>query len=289
MKVFNKGSKQRLLGCALAVALGVGATATYADPINFLPPSTDFKFKFSNDEVLITQSGQSLFGIFNITSITNLTGSVTYWSGNGVTDGTQLVGLFTGLTSTVPGVEGGSSINFTGGQLAIYNVANGSYNPAAAKNSDPAIVANRNALLCGGVACPTAWATANFVPGILDSIGNTTVTLDAALAPTSPATATGNGYLSMAANAFGAGTNNGAFDSNEFTFLTPGNNPADLFLKSDFSACPTATTPGCTSDSWQVISEDPVTARRIPEPGTLMLLGVALLGATAAMRKGMRG
>ena len=133
---------------------------------------------------MITQNGQQLFGIFNITQITNSTGSTTFWNGNGASDGTQLVGFFTGFTAVIPGLAG--QVDFTGGQFVVYDVPNGSYNTLVAQNSDPAILANRLQQLCGGVSCPAPWVTGNFVPGILDSIGNTTITLDAALAPTSP-------------------------------------------------------------------------------------------------------
>lgn len=269
---------------ALAVGIAAGAIGlaggALADPINFLPAGTDFKLKFSNEEILITHTGQELFGIFNITQITSQNGAITYWNGNGGTDGTQLVGFFTGLISIVPGLSGPQSVDFTGGEFAVYNVPNGDYNTSANQNMDPAVLANRMAQLCGGVACPTPWLTGDFAPGILDP--NPAVTLDAALAPTSPATAKGSGYLSVGTNAFGTGTNNAAFNSNAFTFTA--NPPADMLLLSEFSACPSATTPGCSAADWQVRSDDPIFARRIPEPGTLLLLGLGALAFGAIRR-----
>ena len=281
----SKGRTALAAGIA-ACAIGLAGTAL-ADPITFLPGGTNFKLKFSNEEIQITQSGQELFGIFNINLITDTTGSKTFWTGNGVSDGTQLVGFFTGLISQVPGPGGPQSVDFTLGQFAVYDVPNGDYNTSANQNMDPAILANRTAQLCGGnaVLCSTPWLTGFFVPGILDSIGNTTVTLDAALAPTSPATAKGSGYLSVGANAFGSGANNALFDTNGFTFTTPGNAPADMLLQSEFSLCPSPTTPACSAADWQVRSDDPIFASRVPEPATLLLFGLGAL-ALGFVRRG---
>jgi len=272
----SKKGRKALAAVALAI-LGFAGAAS-ADPITFLPAGDDFKFKYSNLENQITASGQELFGIFNITSITDQLGSTTFWSGNGVSDGTQLVGFFSDLIATVTG----TTVTFTGGYLVIYDVANGSYNPSAFPNIDPDTLTPTQLAteLCGGVACPTPWATFNFVPGILDP--NNTVTLAAALAPTFPVTATGNGYLSTGTTPAGTGTNNAAFNTNGFNLFT-NNPPADAFLRSDFSLCGPTNLIACAG--WQVTSEDPVTVSRVPEPQSLALLGLGLLAIFVTRRR----
>jgi hypothetical protein len=193
MKFFHKAILASLKGLIAAVAVGaIGLTCgAWADPINFLPAGTDFEIKFPNEEVQITVSGEQLFGIFNVahvTQITNSNGSTT--NGNGGLDGTQLVGFFTGLISVVPGPADPTSVDFTGRSFVVYDVPNGDYNMAVDQNLDPAVLANRQAQLCGGVVCPAPWLTGVFAPSILDTIGNTTITLDATLAPVSPIVAT---------------------------------------------------------------------------------------------------
>lgn len=254
------------------VAASLAGTA-HADPINYLPKNTDVHFEYSGLEVLVTASNQQLYGIVNVSEIVDAGNGVPYWMGDGSSDGTQLVGFFYGLNSTVSG----STVTYTGGHFVLYDVPNGSYNPGAAPNADPTALANREALLCGGAACPSAWATADFVPGILDSTGDTTVSLENPLIPPFPNDVAGSGYLNMSIADFGygVGTNNAKFDSNQYTFTY--NSPADLFLDSALAACPPSST-GCDAHGWDVLSNDPIFARTVPEPGTLALLALGVLG-----------
>ena len=173
--------------------------------------------------------GNPLFGIFNITQINDSSSTTTFWNGNGGTDGTQLVGYFTGMTS-IADQTGGGGLSFTGGNVVLYNVPNGQYSPGTNPNTlDPT---NQ---LCGGGACPAPWLTLDFVSGINDSIGPTgDATLQAALATTN--VQAGFGYLSVT-----GGTNAATFDTNGFSFNNFPN--ADMFFRSNFvlagsQACP---------------------------------------------------
>src|SRR5881396_2771246 len=89
---------RKTLASALAV-VGIGvAGIVAADPITFMPSNQDFSIKFTDRENLVVAPGQTLFGVVNITQINNASSTTTFWNGNGVSDGTQLVGFFTGLT-----------------------------------------------------------------------------------------------------------------------------------------------------------------------------------------------
>jgi hypothetical protein len=257
---------------ALAIGLAAGAIgfagAAYADPITYIPQGSNFSIKFVDREIVITSLGQELFGIFNITQINSADGSTTFWNGNGGTDGTQLVGFFEGLVSEAD-QTGGGGLSFTGGHLELFNVANGTYSPSTSPNTKDYL--NQ---LCGGSATCLAnpWLTGDFVPGINDAIGGD-ATLQAAFALTN--VQAGFGYLSVT-----GGTNAAAFDTNGFSFVNFPN--ADLFLRSNFVL---ATTQTCAANNgWSVCSDDPIIGARVPEPGTLLLLGLGALAFGAIRR-----
>jgi hypothetical protein len=258
----------------LAVAVAAGAIgfagAAYSDPINYIPPGSDFSIKFVDREIQIIRFGQELFGLFNITQINSGDSSTTFWNGNGATDGTQLVGFFEGLISE-PDQTGGTGLSFSGGHIALFNVPNGTYSPGTNPNTKDYL--NQ---LCGGSATCLAnpWLTADFVPGINDALGPTgDATLQAAFAATN--VQAGFGYLSVT-----GGANGPVFDTNGFSFVNFPN--ADLFLRSNFVLANPQT---CTfNNGWQVCSDDPIIGARIPEPGTLLLLGLGALALGAIRR-----
>jgi hypothetical protein len=258
----------------LAVAVAAGAIgfagAAYSDPINYIPPGSDFSIKFVDREIQIVRFGQELFGLFNITQINSGDSSTTFWNGNGATDGTQLVGFFEGLISE-PDQTGGTGLSFSGGHIALFSVPNGTYSPGTNPNTKDYL--NQ---LCGGSATCLAnpWLTADFVPGINDALGPTgDATLQAAFAATN--VQAGFGYLSVT-----GGANGPVFDTNGFSFVNFPN--ADLFLRSNFVLANPQT---CTfNNGWQVCSDDPIIGARIPEPGTLLLLGLGALALGAIRR-----
>jgi hypothetical protein len=256
---------------AVAAVLGGAVQAAQADPVNFLPAGA-IQFKYNDFESLITAPGQQLTGIFTVTTIgPEPFGLPVSWT-SGTTDGTQLNGMFRSLTAaSITAVGPFENIKFTGGELALFNVPNGTFNSA---------LGTTLAAICPLGVCPAPWVTANFSPGILT--GDFLTTLNSTVTGlTGPAIGTGTGFADVGSNTFGTGTNNARFDTQ--TFTDSNGNTHDLFLESDLVICPG---PGCDGTN-PVSSHDPVHAdvTGVPEPASLWLVGAGLMAAAAWRRR----
>jgi hypothetical protein len=124
----------------------------------------------------------------------------------------------------------------------------------------------------GALFLSLAWASG------VDASGVTTV--DGNLIGSSfPATGTAAGYLNVTGGDYAS-----RFDTNGQTGAS--GEIRDLFAQNDFcdnlgggAAC------GGPVGDWQLLSDDPVRGAVIPEPGTLALLGISLLGLVGLRRK----
>lgn len=272
MKTFKRNLLKSALEAGFAVVTIGLAGVAMADPITYIPGGTDYSIKFVNRESQVLTYGDELFGLLNITQINNGAGTTTFWNGNGSTDGKQLVGYFENLIAG-PDQTGGTGLSFSGGSGKLFLVNNGVYSPGTNPNSKDYL--NQ---LCGGSAACLAnpWLTFDFTAGINDALGAPPrdATIQAALATTN--VQAGFGYMSVT-----GGTNMAKFDTNGFTFTNFG--PADMFFRSNFVLANSQT---CSANNgWKVCSDDPLIGSTVPEPATLGLLGLGLLGMGASLRK----
>lgn len=266
----NRKLRCSAVAASVAAALLGFSSVASADPLTFMPANTDFRIKFVNYENLVTEEGQELFGLINVTTIGNAAGTQTFWNGNGSTDGTSLVGYFQGLIAEAD-QTGGDGLSFTGGSGVLYVVPSGDFSPST--NPNTLDIVNQ---LCGGAACPDPWLTFDFVPGINDAI-NGDASLQGAFAATN--VQAGFGFLSVT-----GGTAGDFLNTDGYTFV---NFPAaDMSFRSNFALQGN----NCSSEAsqgWAVCSDDPLDARSaaVPEPGTLALAGLAALIAGSVSRR----
>jgi len=264
---------------ALVLALGVGAAPAFATPVfsvgGYQGPMT---IKFKDFESLTNgqTQGSLNFGTVNITNITDLIGNNLWTSGgsNG-----YLTGVFNGITITgvTNNLDGTVSTTNSGGHLDIY---------LSSTQIDPTqgtLGYGAGGCAVGGLCYHTVTDTADgalflsldFASGA-DLLGSTLVgTFNTSTYPTS---GSAHGFLDVV-----GGSHASMFDTNGQT--TALGTATDLQLDNTF--CPNGNAncqAGTPIGDWQLLSDDPVRGR-IPEPGTLALLGLGLFGVYMSTRR----
>jgi len=136
-----------------------------------------------------------------------------------------------------------------------------------ANDFDPTVKANALSTVTDG----TKFLRLEFVPVGPNGVVYTTDYTPSLLGL--PTTGNGSGYLKVV-HGWGDATWEDIFDSNTYDSVSPG---ADFYLYNDYS------TSG--AGQWLVKAQDPVTGYATPEPASMLMLGLGILGCASLRRK----
>lgn len=283
--------KSKLLALALGAAFSVGAFAIPTVDLTYYAGYNGVaKIKLTGYENFTSGLvvGSQNYGVLKVTSIQDNNGNLMWFDGK---NGTEISGVFSSIeltTATAPDLFGTVSLAAKGGLGSFYANAAGSFTTAGGFSQGALGFSDLgcavNTLCYDGVTNAAVGGKlfdANWVGGVLDAFANTTTTVFGSLNLVTGKGSAG-GYMSVVA---GSGPEAIKWNTDGFTFV---NNPkADLlaenrFCSVGFQGCNTAADGG---NFWAFAIEDPITGKPLPEPGSMALVGLGLLGVAAIRRR----
>lgn len=291
--------KSKLASIAAAAALSFGVIgAVQAGPLGLI--AGDFKFTIDNydsgttgygpgapvcntvascDAAGITKAPGSVgsvntsadtMGIFSVALITRISDNSVFWQKG---SGEYLTGVFGNLTdhevnSGCIGTSCNTNTNSVGGTWALY-MNSVDYDPTLG----PLVGAGKdlNKLTYPGISGGSLWLSGVFGTGAI--AGDTTTTYTATY-NTNTLAGAGQAYLDIT-----GGAAQGQFDTDSLTDAD--GKKHDLFMDITFNDVNKA----ASNIGWTVTSAGQIKGNSVPEPGTMALAGLALLGAGLASRR----